>query len=572
MFARQIVAQATWADVQQQQSVRVAANLPVWAVGGCALLLLASGAVAALGAYDTRAALIRLLAVAAGVLLCCAAMWVAQIESSRIARLHLLDGAGFAAAVGVLLVGAALLALRPANGGPYAGALVALLPIALLGLLDGRGWRSEHVGSPVELVVLAALAIGLVALLFTGERSAVLALAGASLLALVTTWLVRHTAHPFWTLTGLAAIGVVALALWLALVPSIPAFLAERLALWRDALPLIGDYRFIGSGPANTELVYASYVLLTHVPYVAHVHNLYLQVALEYGLFGMAALVGVMVAALVAALQALRHGSGPTQLRAAAIVAALVGTMVLGLVDSEVAASLLVVTLFAPVAAALLVQATARAETHNAGLLEFPPRSGPPSAGVARPGLVVLVVVVGILPVLFVWSFSALPSLQAAWRANEGAVQQAQVELTDYAQAPWPFQDAIRRNKADALAPAEMSYRRALLLNPAQESAHRRMGQIALSLGDVDRAATFLQEAHRLDPQNRVSAQLLGEAYALQGDAESAAALWLPLDFAQNQLETRLNWYRGIESAAELAKMETAVSLYVRRMQEGATQ
>jgi predicted Zn-dependent protease len=98
------------------------------------------------------------------------------------------------------------------------------------------------------------------------------------------------------------------------------------------------------------------------------------------------------------------------------------------------------------------------------------------------------------------------------------------------------------------------------------------MGQIALSLGDIPRAAGYLQEAHRLNPQNRVSAQLLGEVRALQGDADAAAALWLPLDLGQNQLDTRLNWYRSLALAEEVARMEAAVIVYTQSYQEKAAQ
>ena len=85
------MAQAAWVEIQQQQRVRVTAYVPAWALGGCALLLLACGAVATLGAYDQRAALARLLAVAAGVGLCCVATWIAQVESAQVERMRLLD-------------------------------------------------------------------------------------------------------------------------------------------------------------------------------------------------------------------------------------------------------------------------------------------------------------------------------------------------------------------------------------------------------------------------------------------------------------------------------------------------
>jgi O-antigen ligase len=565
------VAQAAWADVQKQQRVRATAYAPAWALGGCALLLLAIGATATLSAYNRPDAAAQLLAVAAGVAICCAATWIVQVDSSSIARMRLMAVTGFLASLAVLAIAIDYLVRSPGNGGPYAGALVALLPIATLTLLHGNGWK-QRAGTPAELVAWTAVAIGGVALVFSGEESALGALAFAVVIALALLFLVRAARSLLWVIGGVLLLGLFALIAWVAMGAPLPGMLADRVALWQMALPLIGDYRFTGSGPATTELIFSSYALLTHVPYVSHVHNLYLQVALEYGLIGLVALLGIYGAAFGAALQALRHGSGATQRRAGAVIAALLATLILGLVDSDVVSSLFVTALFVPPAAALLVQATARAEAHNAGILEFPARSGPAPELAARPGLWLLIATVAILPVLVIWGINALPRIQAALEANRGAVLQTQVELTDYAQADWSFQDAIRRERSAELGPAENAYRSALLLYPAQETAHRRMGQIALSLGDIPRAAGYLQEAHRLNPQNRVSAQLLGEVRALQGDADAAAALWLPLDLGQNQLDTRLNWYRSLALAEEVARMEAAVIVYTQSYQEKAAQ
>ncbi len=566
------MAQATWSEITKRQSIRAPAYLPAWAMGGCGLVLLVCGIVAASGAYDSRAAIARLLAVATGVTLCWAATLIAQTESRSLPQMRVMEVSGFIAAISALLIGLYFLWRSPANGGPYAGALVALLPVALVTLLHGQRWSARRMGTPAELVSWAGLALGGLALVYSGERSALLALALGAAFAVTSLWLSMSTRYWLWILAGLGVLAALAMFVLYVAGFALPALLADRLVLWRDAMPLIGDYRFTGVGPANTEMMFASYALLTHVPYVAQLHNLFLEVALEFGAFGLAALLGMFAAALVAALQALRYGAGATRRRAAAVLAALMATLLLGLVDAEVVASPLIVTIFVPLAAALLVQTTARAEAHNGGILEFPARSAPAAEWSSRPVMLLLVCAVGIVPVLVMWGINARPRIQAAWEVNQGAVMQGQIELTNYAQAPWPFQDAIRRTRADALLSAENAYKAALFLDPAQETAHRRMGQISLSLGDVNRAAIYLQEAHRLDPQNRVSAQLLGEVRALQGNPAAAAALWQPLTMAHNQLETRLNRYRGRGDADGLARMEEAVVLYNQSVSSGATQ
>ena len=58
---------------------------------------------------------------------------------------------------------------------------------------------------------------------------------------------------------------------------------ASRLTLWQDAVTLVQEYWFTGSGLQSTAMVLSSYIYLLHVPYLAHGHNLYLQLALEQG-------------------------------------------------------------------------------------------------------------------------------------------------------------------------------------------------------------------------------------------------------------------------------------------------
>ena len=59
------------------------------------------------------------------------------------------------------------------------------------------------------------------------------------------------------------------------------------LTLWRNSLDLALDYPLSGLGLASFEMPYSSYVLLVHVGYLTHAHNLLLDVWLGQGLLGL---------------------------------------------------------------------------------------------------------------------------------------------------------------------------------------------------------------------------------------------------------------------------------------------
>ena len=89
-----------------------------------------------------------------------------------------------------------------------------------------------------------------------------------------------------------------------------------------------------------------------------------------------------------------------------------------------------------------------------------------------------------------------LPTTRAAFQANLGALLQTRAELLPYRWPDWPIQDALRRAPEINLSPAIARYTSALALDPANVTANRRLGQIALSRGDYGTARTYLEAAY----------------------------------------------------------------------------
>jgi O-antigen ligase len=184
------------------------------------------------------------------------------------------------------------------SGGPglnpnSIGSVIAmLLPLQIFALRHVRRWVSG-----------VGVAISLVALLLSGARGAWLALALAAFAWAV--WIVisaraanRRQARVIWLSFalggGLACVAVMALT-------PLGGWLLERSGdranIWQNSLSLVRDYPFTGMGLGSYEMAYASYALLTHVGYVAHAHNLPLDVWLNWRL-GLIALLGLTVNAM----------------------------------------------------------------------------------------------------------------------------------------------------------------------------------------------------------------------------------------------------------------------------------
>jgi O-antigen ligase len=504
-------------------------------------------------APDTGAAL------AAGMLLLVglAGAWLlAWAGRSRRTLPSLLGGVGIAATI----LGAALTLYALRTGGlatDGVGAAVnanvlaaALAPLLALGAAGGAwlvmGRRSRR---RAWWVVLAAWGVlwlgGVLALIATGSRGAWAALLVAFLVA--AAWAIRPWAMRQWRVAGpaidigLVSVAVVGVVLWLLLLVQPAPFIlpaGERVALWRDGLVLIGDAPFTGSGLRSTMMALSTYVYILHVGFISHVHNLYLELAVEQGLVGLVAWGFLVLSALTALVQARRSQVLPAGMQAA-LAAALTALLVHGLVDAGLYASGLAPLLFLPIGAAWSVGGKSRGATWEARSRRL--------VGALTP--------LAAVALLFVW-----PGSQAAWQANLGAVAQTRVELFLYTWPEWPIQDALRRSATVDLAPAIARYQAALAYDPANVTANRRLGQIALSQGAREQARLWLETAAVRLPDHRATRLLLGEVYALAGEPARAAALWQPLDLSTGQLDVRRWWIGETGTSADVAAFDAAVA------------
>lgn len=426
-----------------------------------------------------------------------------------------------------------------------ASGLVLLICLGAGGLIWAWRRRWGWVRGLLAATAGLALAIAGLALLFTVARGAWLGLL-AGLLAVGYLHGRRRgqrgeRSRRWIRMLAVIAVLLIGAALWLGIAsPNLAQpgdgsnTVVNRLALWQHAFDLIRDYPFTGSGLGSTMMVHAVYVMLIHVGFIPHMHNLFLQIAIEQGVFGLAAFLLLLGLATWRSWAAARTGD---DVLALAAVAALTAMIVHGLTDAGLYASRMVPLMFLPIGFGLGLQAAVN-----------PSRS---VRGVRSPALLWTAAGLALLAAILLF----LPATRAAWQANLGAVEQTRIELSRY---HWPnprFIDQVRRDSAADLAPAIAHYQAALALNPGQAAANRRLGQIELSLGDYEAARRHLQAAYRTASGQQATRASLGESYAIAGASDEAVKLWRTVsnqlwwDFdwlLQQSLRLRYGWYRNL--------------------------
>jgi hypothetical protein len=436
--------------------------------------------------------------------------------------------------------------------------LVALVWLATI----NRNWTTTALSG-------VALLLGVVALVLTESRGALLGVVAAAFVALylVVRNNLRRASHHrsgwLWLLDGAALLSAAGALLFYVAIVAMPALDAQlgvsaqggsalsRIALWRDSAPLIADYYFTGSGLGTAVMVYSTYAYLLHVPYLYHAHNLYLQVALEQGVPALLAWLGLITAVVLYAAGGLHIANRAGRALLIGGFAALTALLVHSLFEAELYYSVLGGLVF--LAPALLLWSAA--SIYEVALDN---EDGEASSNVAA----VFGVLVGLLAPLLL--AVAAPGAPARWEANLGAVAQTRVELGVYEQPQWSFQDQIRRQLRAELQPAEAHYLAAIQLDPTQPTAHRRLGAIALARSEFDNARNHLITAYAAAPSDRATRQLLGEVLALDGDVEQAVALWSGLDMSQGQLMVREWWYQGFGEPEQLEKFTDAIRAFRR--------
>jgi hypothetical protein len=170
---------------------------------------------------------------------------------------------------------------------------------------------------------------------------------------------------------------------------------------------------------------------------------------------------------------------------------------------------------------------------------------------------------IAVIAILLIGVFTPLG--RAATEANLGALAQTNAELSQYSWPEVSIQDVLRRSAGDDLSTAEQHYQAALVYDPSNATANRRLGQIELARERFEPACRHLQIAYQAAPQQRATRQLLGECEAISGRPDEAVQLWRTIDVDQDQINIRKWWYQEyLRDEDRAVQLQAALNVFLR--------
>lgn len=219
------------------------------------------------------------------------------------------------------------------NANVMAGALVMLLPIALALFILGKGSPPER--GLASIAFCAMLAV----LLLTQSRSGWFASIVSMAVVLLFRW--RRLA---WSFSAILAVIVVLFILSPTLRQHLDAGLSsvgsvagidQRLEIWARALYLVQDFSFTGAGMGLFQQVTARFYPLVISPSdIPHAHNLFLQIAVDLGIPGLIAWLGILTNVIIACVVSTRSTLPLVRAIGAGLLASNVALCVHGLTDA----------------------------------------------------------------------------------------------------------------------------------------------------------------------------------------------------------------------------------------------
>lgn len=323
-----------------------------------------------------------------------------------------------------------------------------------------------------------------------------------------------------------------------------------RLVLARQTLFLIRDFAITGSGLATFPALYAQYIQVTPVFFAAY-SNLFLDIWLEQGFVALVAMLVVLGGSFWLLLGQSDLALGGKSMANASrrwrsdkmtsddlglfrwgAFISLVVMALHGLVDDALYGSYATPLLF--FAPAMVVLVTRQSESETAVSLSKPWRRWGMGLGVTAVVLVALL-------------FGFRRQIEAQWYANLGALALARAELVG-----WPTDQWDTGQRLERFTEATALFEQALALNPDNQTAHHRLGTMAMVAREYETAVTHLEQARTHAANHRGILKSLGYSYVWLGQYQPAAPYLASLPEARNEMAIYAGWWRR-QNRPELA-------------------
>ncbi len=206
--------------------------------------------------------------------------------------------------------------------------------LAMLG--EARTWPRRLTALSAAPLIVSGLVLTLSREAFLGAAVALLVLLGSSrfrrVAAMLTVALLVIVAINFGAVTSSPELAVVKERL--STINSVSGVTQNpRVVIWKATPRIIADHALLGVGEGNFPIISPSYNLLSYdLSPIDHAHDIFLTVAAELGLVGLAVFLAFLLSVVRAAWRALKH-TRSRQTHALGVIASLLGVLVGSLSD-----------------------------------------------------------------------------------------------------------------------------------------------------------------------------------------------------------------------------------------------
>lgn len=303
----------------------------------------------------------------------------------------------------------------------------------------------------------------------------------------------------------------------------------SRSELLSRSLYLLWDYPFTGGGLGAFPGLYSQYLL--NIPFfnVSNSHNMFLDVAIELGLFGGFSFVLMYLAGIWLVSRSLtQERTIKTQILNWILLFSLIVTVIHGMVDDYLFnGNGTILSLFLVALSVLVSQ----------------------GKDLSKPVIVKLdrrIAGFGLIVIIFMVALSS-KSILSAWYANLGSVLMSQVELDGFPNSGWAGPAIVSR-----LGDAEIALRSSLQFDPNNRTANQRLGMISMLRHNFESASEYLEMANKVAPSHRGIVKSLGYCYVWLGELEKAEFFLSRIPEAQEELDVYI-WWWGTQGRDDLS-------------------
>jgi hypothetical protein len=440
------------------------------------------------------------------------------------------------------------LPLSPPHPNMIAGALSIILPLDLVWLVRERN-RKNRLQLIVALMIIGFLTFGL---WLTSSRGAWFSLLAALILGAGiarigdvsrTRKLNKNLLLVAFILVCIVASGiVVAGAARLFNEEDISAdenSLGSRITLYRNSIDLVKEQWLIGGGLGSFSGLYSSYILLLPVPMFFYSHNLYLDIWIEQGVFGLIAWLIILAGSILFCVRYLFSRDGSEQdsrLLSAGILASLCALSIHGLIDNPLNAEWGRSLLFVLPGLALAVTGIDRlkVQTNQISIINTNPKQ-------KNFAIIALLVIFATM----LWFNKAIWS---AWNTNIGSILMAKTQLFDWPSGKWP-----EKSMGEQLAPVKTYFEKSRQIQVSNSTSNYRLGLIDFYGQNFLSAEQYLEQAYQFNKHHRGIQKALGYTYVWLGDFDQASQLLSSIPEAEEELDV-YTWWWTTQDRSDLAE------------------